>query len=360
MKTLVTATLLAGLLGATSALAQVPAMEGKTDAERQALQEIIDAALQEGQIIYFDTVIQPETNDELAAAFRAYFGLPESFQVNYSLSGTANLVTKMEQELAAGRVSMDVASIAAPNWVFEKVAEGAVLEYHSPEYANYQAAFEAGIGQDGYFAFNGGYVFGPMWNADNLEFSGTSWRDILGAVEPGMLTIGDATASVTHLSTFHGVLSVMGEEFFTEVAKLRPSFLVRSEQLASRLVTGQDQMTLAGQPTRALQNNARGANLKLVFPDEGAVLMPQNTFIFAAAPNPNAAKLWIDFILSEQGQTILAQREALMSGRAGFVSPVPEYAPAISDIEIINLDWRNMNAEDLQKSREIWVRIFNP
>lgn len=351
---------LAGIFAMGTAMADVPAMKGRSEEGRAELQALIDAALKEGQVVYYDTVIQPETNDELAAAFRTYFGLPASFQVNYSLSGTANLITRMEQEISAGRVSMDVASIAAPNWLFDKVKEGAVLEYQSPEYAHYTEVFDANIGMPGYFAFNGAYVFAPMWNGDNLDFKGTSWRDVIGAIDPGKITIGDATASASHLATFHGLLQELGEEFFTGIAALKPSFLVRSEQLASRLVTGQDQMTLAGQPTRALQNNNRGANLRLLFPKEGVVLMPQNTFIFAKAPHPNAARLWIDFILSEEGQTILSRREALMSGRKGFVSPVPEYAPAMSDVAIINLDWRNLTNEALQKSRDTWVRIFNP
>jgi len=48
-------------------------------------------------------VIQPETNDRLSAQFREYYGLPASFKVNYQLSSTANLVTRVEQEIGADR-----------------------------------------------------------------------------------------------------------------------------------------------------------------------------------------------------------------------------------------------------------------
>ena len=56
------------------------------------------------------------------------------------------------------------------------------------------------------------------------------------------------------------------------------------------------------------------------------MLLPQDMFILKKAPHPNAAKLWIDFILSETGQTVLVKGEALVSGRAGFKSPLPDYA----------------------------------
>ena len=99
---------------------------------------LVEAAKAEGSLSYWDAVIQPETNDELAAAFRKRWGLPASFKVNYTLLSTATLITRAEQELAAGRPSTDVLGIAQPSWVFSKVRSGDVLRYDSPEYANYK------------------------------------------------------------------------------------------------------------------------------------------------------------------------------------------------------------------------------
>jgi len=45
------------------------------------------------------------------------------------------------------------------------------------------------------------------------------------------------------------------------------------------------------------------------------VLLPQSMFILKKAPHPSAAKLWIDFILSERGQEAVVKGEALISGR---------------------------------------------
>jgi ABC-type Fe3+ transport system substrate-binding protein len=83
-------------------------------------------------------------------------------------------------------------------------------------------------------------------------------------------------------------------------------------------------------------------------------------FILAEAPHPNAAKLWVDFILSEQGQTILVKGEAMVSGRSGFKSPLPEYAPGIDSLKLINVDWQSLSSEKLKGLREEWTGIFNP
>jgi putative spermidine/putrescine transport system substrate-binding protein len=95
-------------------------------------------------------------------------------------------------------------------------------------------------------------------------------------------------------------------------------------------------------------------------PEEGVVLLPQSMFILKQAPHPNAAKLWIDFVLSERGQSVLVKGEALISGRAGFRSPLPDYAPALDSLNIIKIDWEKTSNAELQKMREEWISLFNP
>ena len=349
------------LMLATSAYAQEPpALAKASAAEKARLAPIIEAAKKEGALSYWDVVVQPETNDALSAAFRKQYGLPASFQINYTLSVTTNLITRVQQEIEANRVTIDVAAVAAPTWLFERVKTGDFLAYDSPEFANYGQIFDAGLGERGVFAINGAYIFVPMWNEDNLKFSGTSLKDVINAVPPGRLSQGDVTKSASYLNTYVGEKTAVDASFFRDLAKMKPSFLIRSEQIASRLVSGEDLMSLTGMPTRAYQNNQKGARLKFMLPKEGVVLMPQGMFILKKAPHPNAAKLWTDFILSEEGQTILVKHEALISGRSGFKSPLPDYAPPIESLKLIKIDWKSMSTAELQKIRQEWIGIFNP
>ncbi len=350
-----------GVLAFTGALAQeAPALKNASPEEKARVEKLIEGAKQEGSVSYWDTVIQPTTNDNLVKAFKARYGLPASFKVNYTLAQTGDLVTRVEQEIAAGRVTIDIASIAAPSWAFDRAKRGELMEYRSPEYKHYQQIFDAGLGKDGFFAFNGGYVFVPMWNAENQDFKGKSYKDIIGAIPPGRLNHGDVANSTSYLATYIGQRQVLPREFFEKLAAQKPVFFRRSEQIATGLVTGEQLMAYSGMPTRAYQYNQKGAQIKFIFPEEGVVLMPQNTFIVNNAPHPNAAKLWIDFILSEEGQTILAKDEALISGRAGFKSPLPEYSPSIESLKLIKVDWQSITTEDMNKAKAEWVSIFNP
>lgn len=350
-----------GLAAFTSAVAQeAPALKGASPEEKARLEELIKGAKEEGRLSYWDTVIQPTTNDALVRAFKARYGLPASFQVNYSLVATGDLITRIEQELSAGRVTVDLAAIAAPSWAFEKAKNGSLMEYRSPEYKHYGKIFEAGLGRDGYFAFNGGFVFVPMWNSEEVDFKGKSYKDVIGAVPAGRINHGDVANSTSYLATYVGQRQVLPEDFFVKLAAMKPVFLRRSEQIAGNLLTGEQVIAFSGMPTRAYQLNQKGAKVKFIFPEEGVVMMPQSTFILAKAPRPNAAKLFMDFILSEEGQTILAKEEALISGRSGFKSPIPDYSPSIESLKLIPVDWQNISAQDLTKAKQDWQKIFNP
>jgi iron(III) transport system substrate-binding protein len=234
------------------------------------------------------------------------------------------------------------------------------MKYHSPEYAKYQQVFDAGLGKDGFFAFNGGYVFVPMWNSENLDFKGKSYKDVIGAVPIGRISHGDVANSTSYLATYMGERSVLPKEFFDKLAAMKPVFFRRSEQLAAGLVTGEQLMTFSGMPTRAYQYNQKGASLKFIIPEEGVLLLPQNTFILDKAPHPNAAKLWIDFVLSEDGQRILTTDEALISGRSGFKSSIPEYSPPIDSLKLIKMDWKATTTQDMIKAKADWIFIYNP
>lgn len=355
------AAVVALLLWAVQAPAQTPpALQGVAAAEAERLGRLIDGARSEGSLSYWDGVIQPATNEALTAAFRSYYGLPEAFKVRYQLLATSALVTRVEQEIGAGRVTVDVAAVGYPGWAFERAAAGDVLAYDSPQYAYYREAFARGLGRAGMFAFNGAYAFVPMWNADRLDFNGRSLKDVVGAVPAGRLSIGDVAKSVTYLATYAGQRQVFGLDYFQAVAAMKPSFLVRSEQIAARLVSGEDLMTLSGMPTRAYQDNLKGAKLRFMVPAEGTVLLPQSMFILARAPHPDAARLWLDFLLSEAGQSIIVRNEAMISGRSGFVSPLPDYAPPIDSLPVIAVDWQGLSGERLRTLREEWLAAFQP
>ena len=57
-------------------------------------------------------------------------------------------------------------------------------------------------------------------------------------------------------------------------------------------------------------------SIGVVFPRDYTLVLSRVAFIAKGAANPNAAKLWLDFLLSKRGQALLASKSGLLSVRA--------------------------------------------
>jgi iron(III) transport system substrate-binding protein len=335
-----------------------PHANAQTNGAEAQTKQLVQAALKEGQLSYWDAIIQPQTADDLVAAFRKHYGLPASFGVHFTGLSPSNLVTRLEQELMADRLSVDAVSIASLPLAYNLAKTGKLLEYDSPQYSKYGKIFDAGFGKRGYFAFNGAYCFVPMWDPSKNNFTGKSWEDVLAALKTGRFSVGNGATSDSTISTYIGLREALGLDYMKKLAAKKPQFIMKSETIASRVISGEDLMAFMGNTTHAYLFNKKGANLKYLMPSEGIVLLPQASFILKQAAHPAAAKLWVDFMLSEQGQEILVKDEALISGREGFKSPNPEYPPAIDELHLIKVDWANVSIKDLQSARAEWDNIF--
>jgi iron(III) transport system substrate-binding protein len=347
-----------GLVAATQTQAQTPALSAATGAEKDRIAGLVADAAREGKLTYWDTVMQPATKNALQASFVEFYGLPKGFQIEFSEIAPSNMITRLEQEAKAGRATVDVAAVASPIWVAAQARAGALMKYNSPEYANYSMVADAGLVEPGSYAFNGAYVFVPLWDPEKLKVAGDSWNDAIAAAQEGRVSVGNGAASDATIMTYIGLRTAMGKDYVAKLAAKKPVFIPKSETIASRVVTGEDTMAFMGMPTRAYQLNQKGAKLSYLLPKEGVTLLPQNFFILANATHPAAAKLWFDFILSEKGQKIIVEKEAMISGRNHFVSPIPDYAPQIDKLHLVHIDWNKMTPEDLQAARREWMDLF--
>jgi ABC-type Fe3+ transport system substrate-binding protein len=78
------------------------------------------------------------------------------------------------------------------------------------------------------------------------------------------------------------------------------------------------------------------------------------------APNPDAAKLFYDFLLRPQGQTELVRGEVVYSFMENFTPP-PEVKPLILPIAALkrlSVQWENVTNDLLKEVHQEWKDIF--
>jgi len=100
-------------------------------------------------------------------------------------------------------------------------------------------------------------------------------------------------------------------------------FATQAGPLLDALARGEYAVYLSSAHTDVIAQRQAGAPIKQVRPEEGVGITPINQALIKNAPHPNAAKLWIEWSLSEEGQKILAA-QGFAPVRKGIETTQPE------------------------------------
>jgi len=103
-----------------------------------------------------------------------------------------------------------------------------------------------------------------------------------------------------------------------------------------------------------LRAKKAGSPVEFVYPAEGATFFTEPVAILAGTDQPEAAKTFVSFVLSEEGQKLAAE-QGYMPVDPKVASP--EGMPALSEIRLMPLDADRAVAEDAE-ARARFTEIF--
>jgi iron(III) transport system substrate-binding protein len=103
-----------------------------------------------------------------------------------------------------------------------------------------------------------------------------------------------------------------------------------------------------------IREKAKGAPVAFVFPTEGVSAVSEPAAILSTAKNPAAAKVFIDFLLSRDGQE-LALKQGYLAAHPSVATP-PGY-PARDAIKLMPFDARK-TLQSEQAIRKTFSDIF--
>lgn len=140
------------------------------------------------------------------------------------------------------------------------------------------------------------------------------YNDLLNPVLKGKIASGDPTKSSSAWAELTNMLLVMGDEKYDEkawefvekfVAQLDGIQLDSSSAIYKGVAEGEYVVGVSYEDP-CIKMLADGADVDVVYPEEGTVWLPAATAIVKGCPHPEAAKAFIDFQLSVEGQSIYA------------------------------------------------------
>ena len=303
---------------------------------------LVELARDEGRVVWY-TSLASEEADTVGAMFQDEYGI----EVIVHRSGGEDLLQRFLLEADSGRVQNDVLTIQDAAAV-EAMMDDGYFECFRPRFVTelHDWAYDQA---DGCWTATRGSVFVIGYRTDLVEQAGapapTSWADLLRPEFSGRIAIGNPNFS-SGLKQATALLSEsLGWEWF-EGVRDNGAFVVRGNaQLFDALETGEALVMGPAAHTRLAQAVAAGEPMAMAFPTEGVILAPSPNVIPSGAPNPYAARLFLDFLLTDEVLDLLVDTGSYV-GRAGF--PPPPSMPPLDQLELDSVDygWLNANADD--------------
>lgn len=170
-----------------------------------------------------------------------------------------------------------------------------------------------------------------------------SYADLLKPELKGKIAYGDPTASSSAFAQLTNMLKAVGGDYESDkgwdfvkalVTQLDGVTIGSSSQVAKDVAAGEYIVGLTYEPL-SLNFVKSGAPVEIVYPAEGAAFLPATIQLIKGGPNPAAGKAFIDFVISQEGQTIIAEQTAGRPLRDGVTKPG---IPALADIPTVTED----------------------
>jgi iron(III) transport system substrate-binding protein len=262
---------------------------------------VIEAARKEGQL-GFATSISTSDFPKFLQAFTAQYPFIDASSGLYS-APTGRVLARVDAEMKAGNLSFDVLHVAslAPFLALSKSAD--LLGYASPELDAYPP--QAHDRDQWATARIVGIIMAHNKNVLAPAKAPKSWLDMLKPEFKGRKLVIQDSAAGTAFNQMYILEKLLGTEFMRKWGEQQPVVVATAAQLIDMLVRGEASVGATVDHFRAFEPNAVKAGIVGVYPTEGMPLALAPVAILKAAPHPNAARLFVDFMLSERGQTLL-------------------------------------------------------
>jgi iron(III) transport system substrate-binding protein len=307
------------LLGATlAAAAAIPA----TAQDRSAL---IEGAKREGAVAFANS-ISVAGFPRFMQAFAAKYPFLDTTTGLYS-APTGRVLARIDGEIKAGALSFDVLHVASVAPYLAMARAGQLADYASPELAAYPPeAHDRGLWTT---ARAVGVIMAYNRNTIAPLPPPTSWKDLLAPALRGRKLVIQDSAAGTCFNQMYMLGRVLGPDYLKALAAQRPIVVATTPQLIDLLVRGEALVGATVDHYRAFEPDAVRAGIVGVYPAEGMPLANAPIAIFRAAPHPNAARLFVDFVLSAEGQVLLDTDIFRVYSMRKDIAPPPGQVPLV-------------------------------
>jgi iron(III) transport system substrate-binding protein len=277
-------------------------------------------------------VLYTSQPDKIAADTVAAFNKQEpQVEVEVFRSGTTEIMNKVAAELVGGAAKPDVLFIADAVSMEQLKADGRLAAYPQADLT----AFPAGTYDPGKTYFGTKLITTGIIYNKAAPSKPASWLDLLKPEAKGQVVLPSplySGAAAIHMAALDS--SPLGSDYYQRLAANGADAAKGNGAVVTAVAGGQKMYGIIVE-FMALNARDKGSPVEFVFPREGVSAVTEPVAILKTAHNPEAAKAFVDFLLSKSGQE-LAVAQGFLPARTD-VTPPPGF-PKTSDLHILPVD----------------------
>jgi iron(III) transport system substrate-binding protein len=253
-------------------------------------------------------------------------------EVEWVRDGTSKVMAKLQAEIAAGAPQPDLLLIADTVTMESLKKEGHLLAHEAADVSAYDPAI---MDKDRTYFSTKLITTGIVYNT-GAKMVPSSYKDLLKAeakdmfAMPSPLTSGAATIHMVSVTSHLD----LGWGFYESLAG-QGALAQGGNGGVYKAVAGGEKLYGFLVDFLAIRGAAEGAPVAFVFPEEGVSAVTEPVAILKTAKNPEAAKAFVDFLLSEDGQK-LAASQGYLPAHPGVAAPAG--FPSRDKIRLLNFD----------------------
>jgi iron(III) transport system substrate-binding protein len=320
-------------------------------ASRAALADIKDieaAAKKEGELTWYVASIDARNAEMAAKQFTDKHGI----KVNVVRAASQIMFQRLEQDLSQNVANADVfSSVDIGNFVALK-KNGALIAYLPDNAKDLLPSFQH-LDPDSAFHATVASVIAIDYNSDKVKDPPKTWTDLTDPKWAGKLALGHPAYSGFAGNWAAQMLKLYGKSYFEKLEMLQP-LVSRSLLDATNLLSSGERLVTASPISPILEFKDKGNPLAIQYPEDGAILVSTPSGILKNAPHPNAAKLFMEFLLGPEFNVILA--EAHYETMRADVKPLPG-AKSVAEIKVIKPTLED-STQGIPEVAELWRNVF--
>ena len=223
-------------------------------------------------------------------------------KVDFQSAGAGKLMAKIAAERESGKILADVLWTSEVPDFYQLKGQDVLMKYMPTEM---KSLINPLPDHDGSFTAVRLGTLGIAYNTRHVKEAPKSWDDLKKPAFKGAFGIANPALSGTAYMSVAVLSKTFGWGYFEALRANGAKMGKGSGQVVDDTASG-DLLGSLAVDYITLDKVDKGANLAMVFPPEMLVI-PSPIAIFKNSPNAEAAKKFVDFVLSKEGQTIIAE-----------------------------------------------------